>query len=77
MNYLIKRLLLSFDYRFKEQMIFFIAFKIIISEDVEINYVVNNDNLYDLNSFYIITKITFTINQENLYIIQQFFDINY
>ena len=35
----------------------------IISEDAEINIIVNNDNIYDLNSFYIITKITFTINE--------------
>lgn len=40
----------------------------IISEDAEINIIVNNDNIYDLNSFYIITKITFTINENPIII---------
>ena len=40
----------------------------IISEDAEITSIVNNDNIYDLNSFYIITKITFTINENPIII---------
>ena len=44
---------------------FIILFNIILSEDAEINYVTSNDNIYDLNSFYIITKIQFGINHEN------------
>ena len=43
---------------------FIILFNIILSEDAEINYATSNDNIYDLNSFYIITKIQFGINHE-------------
>ena len=57
--------IVSIDKTILHHLILIIAFKVIISEDIEINYVVNNDNIYDLNSFYIITKITFTISQEN------------
>ena len=38
-------------------------FNVIISKDLEITSVVNNNNIYDLNSFYIITKILFTIKE--------------
>ena len=46
-------------------LILIFLFNIIISDDLEITNIVNDNNIYDLNSFYIISKITFTI-KENL-----------
>ena len=50
-----------------QYLILIFLFNVIISEDLEINNIINNDNIYDLNSFYIITKITFTIKENPNY----------
>ena len=42
-------------------LIFFL--NVIMSTDIELNTVLINDNIYDLNAFYIITKISFTIKE--------------